>query len=120
MALFRCVGSQFIITFRNYDGTELQRGLVGYGILPSYDGPMPTKDEDSENWYCFESWTPEIVPAMTDATYMAVYRPVPKSGATGVDDVVNESVVPQKVIIDNNIFILRGDKIYTIEGRQVK
>ena len=35
----------FTITFVNEDGTELQKTIVEYGTLPSYNGQTPTKEQ---------------------------------------------------------------------------
>ena len=41
--------------------------------------------------------------------------------ATGVDEaVVNAQGETRKVLIDNKVFIIRGDKVYSIDGRLVK
>ena len=44
-----------------------------------------------------------------------------RSAEEGIEDIyVDPSDAPRKVIIDNNIFILRGDKTYTVTGQEVK
>ena len=37
----------------------------------------------------------------------------------GIEDIVVDADTPMKIVIDNVIYILRGDKIYTVDGRQV-
>lgn len=40
---------------------------------------------------------------------------------TGIDDVLNlQSDMPKKVMINGQIFILRGEKVYTLQGQKVK
>lgn len=63
----------YTITFINDDGTVLQTSQVEEGTMPEYTGDTPTKQETDEFRYFFESWTPEIVPAIADATYTATY-----------------------------------------------
>ncbi len=63
----------YTITFVNDDGTVLQTSQVEEGTMPEYTGDTPTKQETDEFRYFFESWTPEIVPAIADATYTATY-----------------------------------------------
>ena len=38
----------------------------------------------------------------------------------GIEDIVVDPNAARKILIDNVIFILRGDKIYTIQGQEVK
>jgi hypothetical protein len=33
---------------------------------------------------------------------------------------VNIDTLPQKVVIDGQIYILRGEKVYTLQGQEVK
>ena len=41
--------------------------------------------------------------------------------ATGCDEVIADGVEEtQKVLVNNQIFIIRGDKVYTIDGQLVK
>ena len=47
------------------------------------------------------------------ATYTATEKP------EGFED-VNAEPAPQKVMIDGTIFILRGEKVYTLTGQEVK
>lgn len=42
------------------------------------------------------------------------------NGMQGIENTQADSNAPVKVIIDNQIFILRGDKIYTIQGQEVQ
>ena len=68
----------YTITFENEDGTELQSGSVSYGETPSYDGETPTKDEDAENTYTFDAWSPAIAEVTGNTTYTATFTATPK------------------------------------------
>ena len=72
----RCEGESYIIRFVNFDGTELQSGEVEYGETPVYTGDTPAKPADAQYTYTFSGWTPEIVAATSDATYMAVFESI--------------------------------------------
>ena len=37
-----------------------------------------------------------------------------------IDEIIMESDAPQKVLRNGQIFILRGDKVYTVDGREVR
>ena len=64
----------YTITWVNHDGTVLETDTVIEGETPVYDGVTPTKDADSEYTYTFTGWTPEVVAAVADATYTAVFE----------------------------------------------
>jgi len=74
-AVFDTVVNKFVITFLNYDGTELQKSDWAYGSTPVYSGSTPMKAEDANNAYSFSGWTPEITSASESTTYTAVFTP---------------------------------------------
>ena len=80
MALNSCGGSspkqddKFTITWKNYDGTTLETDEVLYNTLPEYKGATPTKPDDTQHSYTFDSWTPKVVVATSNATYTATYK----------------------------------------------
>ncbi len=85
------VKNSYIVTFVNYDGSELQTSEVGVGETPTYNGNEPSKPADDEYTYTFAGWADgeNVYPLGTnlpevteDATYTAVY-----------DDVQNEYMV---------------------------
>lgn len=73
----------YTITFKNYDGTVLKKAngtddavyTVEAGLYPAYDGTTPTKtvNEGKEYTYEFTGWKPALVPATTNATYVAQF-----------------------------------------------
>lgn len=62
----------FSITFKNHDGTVLQKSQWGYGAIPSYSG-TPTKASDAQYTYTFKGWNPAISAAKGNKTYTATY-----------------------------------------------
>lgn len=111
--------SYYTITFQNWDGTELLTlSEVEEGTLPAYTAELPTRPEDDKFTYTFIGWTPEIVPATEDATYTATYEATPKT--EGIEDVIIDGDITQKLLQNGQIFILRGDKTYTLQGQEVK
>lgn len=111
---------QYQISFINYDGTELQSGMVDKGVLPVYSGEIPTRPNDEQYTYTFKGWYPEVVAVTGPATYMAKFEAVEIPGTTDLKDVGSKNVIVQKFTKEGQIFILRGDKTYTITGAEVK
>lgn len=111
---------QYQISFINYDGTELQSGMVDKGVLPVYSGEIPTRPNDEQYTYTFKGWYPEVVAVTGPATYMAKFEAVEIPGTTDLKDVGSKNVIVQKFTKDGQIFILRGDKTYTITGAEVR
>ena len=52
------------------------------------------------------------------ADYTAQFTATEKNQA--LDDVESDTNAPRKVLIDNVIYILRGDHIFTIQGQEVR
>ena len=66
--------NKYTVTFKNWDGTELQSSEWVYGQPPTYNGASdPTRPADAENTYTFIGWDATIVPVTGDAIYTAVY-----------------------------------------------
>lgn len=106
----------FPITFQDEDGTIHCSEEWAYGTLPSCDEPV--KEEDDIYRYVFEGWMPKVVPVTGAATYTAVYQTIRIDG-TSLDQ-TEVSVPARKVMMDDYIYIFRGDKKYTITGQEVK
>ena len=69
----------FDITWVNYDGRVLETDLEVKGnVTPTYDGDTPVKPTDENYRYVFSGWTPEVVPAVADATYTATFEAIDK------------------------------------------
>ena len=87
--------------------------------MPIYVGETPTKPEDEQYTYTFSGWNPAIVAATADATYTAVFEATSKS--EGIEDLyMDGETAPRKILIDDVIYILRGNKTYTLQGQEVK
>ena len=107
----------YTITFVNYNGEELQVSPVLEGEMPAYTGETPNKPEDEQYTYTFNGWSPAIVAATADATYTAVFEATSKS--EGFEDVMDEQKA-SKILRDGQIFILRGEKVFSVTGLEVK
>ena len=62
----------YSITWKNWDNSVLRVDKCYQGSTPSY-GSTPTRNNDDEHYYVFTGWSPSIVAAYSDATYIAQY-----------------------------------------------
>ena len=104
---------KYTITFLDEDGNILCEGEWEYGSMPSCE--EPTKAADDDYTYTFAGWTPEVVAVTSDATYTATYTAEPIDD-TAIPEIQVEPKA-KKVVRENRIFIIRGDKTYTIFGQ---
>ncbi|MBQ1752477.1 MAG: hypothetical protein II109_03580, partial [Paludibacteraceae bacterium] len=72
-ATYTSTVNKYTIVFKNYDGDELQSGVVEYGQTPSYTGATPEKPADAEFTYHFSGWSPDVVMVTDAATYIAQF-----------------------------------------------
>ena len=112
------IPTQYTVVFKNWDGSVLQSMQVEEGQMPQYTGATPTKPSDAQYFYTFSGWTPQIVAVTADATYTATYTATPRS--QGIEDVLSDQVQCTKFLRGGQIFILRGEKVYSITGQEVK
>lgn len=69
--------NQYTITFKNWDGTELQTETLDHGAAVSYKGTTPTKPATDQYTYTFSGWSPNVVyTAIDNATYTAQFDAV--------------------------------------------
>ena len=106
------------ITWRQDDGSIIDRTYVEHGELPTHSDP--TKAADSQYTYTFLKWTPDIVAAIKDANYTATYEAHPN--LDGLEHVWNRQNENQdiKIMHDGQLYILHGDKMYDGTGKEVK
>lgn len=80
VALFIEEENDFTITWKNHDGTVLEAdNNVKYGVIPTYNGDIPTKVGDGEYTYVFDKWSPEIYAADKEQEYTAQFNAVPRT-----------------------------------------
>jgi M6 family metalloprotease-like protein len=63
-----------VITFENYDGTELQSGRVSVGMRPVYKGETPIRPDDDMYSYTFIGWSPNVEAVSGEAVYTAKFE----------------------------------------------
>ena len=74
MATYTANVNEYTITWCNYDGTVIKVDEnVPYGTEIYYVGETPSKPSTIDHVYYFNTWEPEVVPVIGNATYTAVY-----------------------------------------------
>lgn len=108
----------YLITFYDEDGTTvLDAREWDYGMIPSCE--IPRKEADQLYRYEFDQWIPALAPVTTEAAYTASYKALPLI-TTDLQDVLEKYPSAQKLLRDGQLLILRGDKIYTATGQEVR
>ena len=69
---------KYLVQFRDDDGTLIQMDKLKYGDMPTYRGPLPPKESDSQFTYEFLGWSSEFVPVTGFALYTAKYKKTTK------------------------------------------
>ena len=69
--------TEYQIIFVDYNGTELKKGMVNVGEIPSCE--EPAREQDDKYTYTFAGWTPEIEAVSANATYTATYNQIPRA-----------------------------------------
>jgi len=109
--------AQYLITFLNEDGALLESKKYTFGEIPVCS-VEPTLT--IPGYVCvFKEWSPAITTVSANAVYTAVYDKTP-SEPSAIEQVINSEENASKVLINGQIFILRGDRIYTVQGMLVK
>ena len=101
----------YTVTFLDWDATVLLVEKVEEGKDAKGPDPDPTREG-----YKFVGWSKPITNITADLTVIAQYE---KSG-TGLDEIVNRQSSIRKFIREGQIFIIRGNKVYTVDGQMVK
>ena len=71
-AVFDSTLVRYYVQFLNGENV-LQADSLEYGILPSYNATIPTKENSQAYSYSFKGWSPEISAVTSDAIYTAVF-----------------------------------------------
>jgi hypothetical protein len=111
--------NQYKVTFLDWDGDTLQSSMVTYGEYPSYTGETPIREADAQYTYTFSGWSPEITIVVAEAEYTAQYDATDKVTTT-IENTQSNEEKPYKVFYDDKIFIIRGDKVYSILGNVIE
>ena len=111
--------NQYEVTFYNWNGEVLQSTLVNYGEMPVYTGATPTRESDAQYTYTFSGWSPELSEVVDDQEYTAQYDAI-ENDPTSMDEVSAETIKPRKVLIDEKVYIIVGETIYSAQGQKIR
>ncbi len=98
------------VQFFGYEEVLLDQQLVEHGkgaIAP--DAPIIKN-------YEFVGWDKDFSNVQSDLDIHAKYVKT----IDGIEDICTDEITMQKVLINGQLFILRGDKTYTVQGQEVR
>ena len=105
----RTIGSYYIVKFVDWDGTVLSSDEVEEGSTAT-----PPADPARQG-YTFTGWDKNFSNVQSDLTVTAQYTQI-----LAIDEIFVDSDALQKILLNGQLYILRGDKTYTITGVEVK
>lgn len=112
-ATYSSVVNVYTITVNAVNGQVLGGGEYQYGTTTDLTA-IPNEG------YVFDQWSdgvkdnPRTITVTGDAEYTALF-----TSTEGFENIYTSESV-QKVIIDQKVYILRGEKVYTLQGQEVK
>ena len=71
-ATYEHIVNKHTITWKNDDGSLIDKTMVEYGTIPTHAKPTKTETEDYR--YIFARWDPEVAAVVWDAEYTAVFN----------------------------------------------
>ncbi len=63
--------NNFTVTWKDYDGSEIDKATVQYGAVPAHAGPE--READGDYIYTFGGWNPKPAAVTADISYTAQY-----------------------------------------------
>ena len=102
----------YIVRFFDIDGMQ-----IGEDQMIEYGGAAVAPDAPEVEGYTFVRWNQFFNYVESDLDIYALYE---QNQSEGIEDIRVEDNQTRKVMKDGVLYILRGDKIYTIQGAEVK
>lgn len=95
----------------NYSGENqfYYQDVIRLEAYPSYER------YEFERWSDGNTDNPRTMIIDRDIELTAYFR----EASEGIEDIHIDSSIPHKIIIDGQVYILRGDKIYTLQGQEI-
>jgi hypothetical protein len=99
----------FTVTFYDWNNTELKTETVEYGMAAT--APADPVREG----FVFTGWDSDFSKVTRDMKIYATYK-----STEGIDNVQSDNVQCTKVLRNGQIYILRGEKMYDVSGKEIK
>ncbi len=112
-ATFSSVVNVYTISVSAVNGQVLGGGEYQYGATIDLTA-IPNEGYVFDQWSDGVTDNPRTITVIGDAEYTALFK-----SAEGLENIYTSEPV-QKVMIDQKVYILRGDKVYTVDGRKVR
>ncbi len=88
---------KYIIKWENYDGTVLKEDKIKENDIPVYSGVDPVKPATETYEYTFIGWSPEVVPATSNQTYIAQFSAHDRDE---IDETVSFEITYTNIILE--------------------
>jgi len=112
-ATFSSVVNVYTISVSAVNGQVIGGGEYQYGATIDLTA-IPNEGYVFDQWSDGVTDNPRTITVTGDVEYTALFK-----SAEGLENIYTSEPV-QKVIIDQKVFILRGEKVYTLQGQEVK
>lgn len=102
----------YTVKFFDWDDTELSSQQIEKGqsaVAPDMSGQV-------REGYTFVGWDKDFTNVQSNLDIYAQYE----SNSEGIEDIQIDNRSPHKEVVNGHIFILRGEKVYTLQGQKVK
>lgn len=101
--------NKYLVQFFGFNDALLDSQSIEHGTA-AVAPEVPIIDH-----YDFVGWDKEFTNVISDLDVFAIYQ----ENTEAIEN-VDVSIYPKKIMIDGQIFILRGEKIYSVTGQEVK
>ena len=102
----------YTVKFFDWDNTELSSQQIEEGL----SAVAPDMSDRVREGYTFVGWDKDFTNVLSNLDIYAQYE----SNSEGIEDIQIDKRSPHKEIVNGQIFILRGEKVYTLQGQEVK
>ena len=109
----------------DYNSDEGYVNVIGHKI-PNECEPELIIEAIAREGYEFDKWwdgneeNPRTIIFDEGWDGIIIIRPIFKLISDGLEDIQIEGYSPHKIIVDGQIYILRGDKVYSVIGAQTE
>ena len=107
-AKYREKKREYTIIWKNYDGEEIVRENIEYGVTPYYLYETPVRDDTDSTHYTFSGWYPEPVPVTGNAEYTAQFTETQKKYTITWKD-ENGNIIRTDMAADGEIPKYKGE-----------